>query len=211
MSIIRIKWSRTLDSSYFEMPWNQMRCFLVHVVQKIRELWIDKKGVPWISENIKMMDITANPILQHTKKFDKDPKEAKIAKLCKQVENLHLMMMRQPRKAPKKAESVHCKWGKKGHYTSPCRTEQESTCCRCDKKGHRASECRSKVDILPTYTFFHRDVHTAENCFVKRSNETVEKQDVMFAKNSEPTESKASEPSGQNNIMFVESGDPVEE
>ena len=44
-------------------------------------------------ENIKMLDGTTTSIFQQTKKFDKDAKETKIDELCKQVENLHLMMM----------------------------------------------------------------------------------------------------------------------
>ncbi len=57
-----------------------------------------KKTWPEYAKNIKMMDETTVPIFQQTKKFDKDPKETKINELCKQVENLHLMMMKkQPR------------------------------------------------------------------------------------------------------------------
>ena len=43
---------------------------------------------------------------QQTKKVYKDPKEAKIDELGDQVENLHLMMMKQPRQAQKPAEPV---------------------------------------------------------------------------------------------------------
>ncbi len=63
----------------------------------------------------------------------------------------------------------------------------------------------------PTCTYFHRVGHTAENCFIKRSNEAVEKQDVSFDKNTEPTKAKGAGPSGQNNIMFVIEDDRVEE
>ncbi len=52
------------------------------------------------AETIKMLDVTTTSISQKTKKFDKDPKESKIDELCNQVENLHLMMMKQPRQAP---------------------------------------------------------------------------------------------------------------
>ncbi len=75
-----------------------------------------------------MLDGSTTSIFQQTKKFDKDPKEVKIDELCKQVENLHLMMMKKPRQAPKQAESVCYKYGKKGHYASQCRMEQELTC-----------------------------------------------------------------------------------
>ena len=60
-----------------------------------------KKPCLEYAENIKMKIGTAAPIFQLTKKFDKDPKETKIDELCKQVENHHLMMMKQPRQAPK--------------------------------------------------------------------------------------------------------------
>ncbi len=120
-------------------------------------------------------------------------------------------MMKQPRQAPKQAEPVCYKCGKKGHYASQYRMEQEPTCYRCGKKGHRASECRSKVDIPPMCTYCHRVGHTAENCFVKRSNEAVEKQDVRFDKSSEATENKDAGPSRQNNIMFVKEDEIVEE
>ena len=53
-----------------------------------------------------MMNRTAGPIFLQMKKFDKDPKETKIDELCKQVENLYLMLMKQPRQAPKPAEPV---------------------------------------------------------------------------------------------------------
>ncbi len=121
------------------------------------------------------------------------------------------MMMKQPRQAPKQAELVCYNCGKKGHYASQSRMEQEFTCYRCGKKGHRVSECRSMVNIPPTCTYCHRVGHTAEKCFPKRSNEAVEKQDVRFAKSSEPTEAKRAGPSGQNYIMFLKEDKPVEE
>ena len=92
-----------------------------------------------------------------------------------------------------------------------CRREQEPTCYKCGEKGHRASEYRSKADIPPACTYCYRVGHTAENCFVKRSNKAVEKQDVRFAKNTEPTDIKGTVSSVQNNIMFAKEDDPVEE
>ena len=91
------------------------------------------------AENIKMLDGTTTSIFQQTKKFDKDPKETTIDELCKQVENIYLMMMRQPRQAPKQTEPVCYKCGKKVNYASQCRMEQELTCYKSGKKGHRAS------------------------------------------------------------------------
>ena len=87
------------------------------------------------AQNIKLMDGTAGTIFQQTKKFENDPKEAKIDKLCKQDRNIHLMMMKQPRKAPKQAEPVCYKCSKKGHYSLQYRMEQEPTCYRCGKKS----------------------------------------------------------------------------
>ncbi len=170
-----------------------------------------KKACLEYAENIKMLDGMTKSIFQQTKKFDKDPKETKDDELCKQVENFHLMMMKQPRQAPKQAEPVCYESGKKGHYALQCRMEQELTCYKCGKNGHKASECRSKAEIPPTCTYCHRVVHTVENCFVKRSNEAVEKHGVRLAKNSEPTKAKEAVPSGQNKIVFVKEDDPVEE
>ncbi len=51
-----------------------------------------KKACLECAENIKMLDDSTTSIFQNTKKFDRKPKEGKIDELCKQVENLHLMM-----------------------------------------------------------------------------------------------------------------------
>ncbi len=120
-------------------------------------------------------------------------------------------MMKQPRQAPKQAEPVSYNCGKKGHYASQCRLEQELTCYKCRKNGQRASKCRLKVDIPPTCMYCHRVGHTVETCFIKRSNEAVEKQNVRFTKNSEPSKDKGAGPSGRNNIMFVKEDDLIEE
>ncbi len=45
-----------------------------------------KKACLEYAENIKIMCGTAAPIFQQTRKFDKDPKEAKIGELCKQIQ-----------------------------------------------------------------------------------------------------------------------------
>ncbi len=63
----------------------------------------------------------------------------------------------------------------------------------------------------PTCTYCHRIGYTAENPFVKRNNEALEKQDARFANNSVPTEAKRAGPSVQNNIMFMKEDEPVEE
>ncbi len=151
------------------------------------------------------------PLFKQTKKFDSDPKEDKVDELCKQVDILLFMMMKQRRQAPKQAEPVYYKCGTKGYDVSQCRMEQKLKCYKCSKNGHRASACRSQVGVLPTYTYCHRVGHTVENCVVKRCNEAVEKQDARFAENSKTTKPKGSGPFGQNNIMSVKEDDPVEE
>ncbi len=78
-----------------------------------------------------MIQGSAAPLFKQMKKFEKDAKEEKIDKLCKQVENLNLMMMKQPRQAPKQVETVCYKCGKKDYYASQCRMEQEPTCYLC--------------------------------------------------------------------------------
>ncbi len=73
-----------------------------------------KKPFPEYAENIKMMDGPATPIFQQAKKLDKVQKKAKSNKLCKQVENLHMMSMKQPKQAPKQAEPMWYKCGRNG-------------------------------------------------------------------------------------------------
>ena len=51
-------------------------------------------------ENIKMLDGTATSTFLRTMKLYKDSKEANIDELCKQVENLHFTIRKQPRQAP---------------------------------------------------------------------------------------------------------------
>ncbi len=162
-----------------------------------------KKASLEYAENIKMIDGTAATIFQQTKKFAKDPKEASIDELCKQVKNLHLLLMKQPMHASKQAEPVSYKRDKKGYYASLRKMEEEPMWYRCGKKGHRASECRSKVDMPLHVRIATGLVTLLKACFVKESNEALEKQDVRLAKNSEPTEAKGSGISGQNNMIFV--------
>ncbi len=73
------------------------------------------------AENIKILDGTKTSIFQLTKKFNKVPKEAKNDEMCKQVENIYLMIMKQLRQALKQLESVCNKCSKTGHYASHCR------------------------------------------------------------------------------------------
>ncbi len=150
-------------------------------------------------------------IFQEAKKFDKDPKEIKIDELCKQVEKLYLKMIKQPRQAPKQGEPVCYKCAKKCHYALQCSMAQIMTCYKCCENDHRASKWRSKVDIPHTCTYCYRPGHTDENCSVKRSNEPVEKQDVRFAKNSQPTKAEGVGPSRLDNVMFVKEDASVEE
>ena len=53
-----------------------------------------------------MVEGSTTPIFQKRRKIDKDSKDNKIDELCKQVENLHFMMMNPPRQAFKKGEAV---------------------------------------------------------------------------------------------------------
>ncbi len=86
---------------------------------------------------------------------------------------------------------------------------RDPICCRCGKKGHRASECRSKLEIPPPCIYSNRVCHTAENCTVRRSKEAIQKQDVRFTKNSDPTDAKRAESSRQNNFVSVKEEDPM--
>ncbi len=139
-----------------------------------------KKACLEYVENIKMMESSAIPIFQKVKKIEKDSKDNKIDELCKQIQNLNLMIMQQPRRALKQREAVCCKYGKKDHYASQCRIDLEPTCYWCVNKGQRASECRSKIESPPNCTYCHRFGHTVENSFIQRSNEAVDKQDYGF-------------------------------
>ncbi len=121
------------------------------------------------------------------------------------------MMTKQPRQGSKQIEPACYKCGKKGYYAPQCRMGQEPTCFKCGKKGHRAPECRSNSEMPPTCIYCNRVGHTTETCFVRRRNEAVDKQDVRFLKPSAPAESKRAGPSGQNDIMFVQENELVQE
>ncbi len=89
--------------------------------------------------------------------------------------------------------------------------DQEPMSYSCGTKGQSAYEYRSEVVILPTCIYCCRADHTAENCFIKRSNEVFEEQNVKFAKNCVPTEAERARLSGQHNVMIVKENAPIEE
>ena len=65
----------------------------------------EKKLCVEYAENLKMMGGTTTTKIVRSEKRDKDSKDSKIDELCKQVENLHLMMTKQPR-VPRQAEPL---------------------------------------------------------------------------------------------------------
>ena len=64
--------------------------------------------------------------------------------VMKQVKNLHLLILNQPKQGPKQVEPVCYKCGKKDRHSSQRRMNQKPTCYRYGKRGHRATE-RPKV------------------------------------------------------------------
>ena len=67
------------------------------------------------AEKIKMMVCSAASLFKQATKTDKTPKEDKFVQLCKQVEDLQMIIMKQPRQSLKQAKSVCYKCGKKSH------------------------------------------------------------------------------------------------
>ncbi len=163
------------------------------------------------AENIKMMEGQATPIFRQEKRMDKKEREDKTDELCEQVAKLHLMMAQQPRQGPKQVELACYMWRKKGHYASQCWMSEERTCFKGAKEGHTAPACRSNFEMPPKRTYCHRVGHTTDACFVRRSDEAVDKQGVRFSKHSAPAESKEARHSGQNNFMFVHKNEPVQD
>ncbi len=83
-----------------------------------------KKSCLEYAKNIKMIESSVAPLFKQRKKLDREPKADKIDELCKQVANLPLMMIKQPRQAQKQEEPVCYKCGKKCYYASQYRMEQ---------------------------------------------------------------------------------------
>ncbi len=81
-----------------------------------------------------MSGLATSTFTQMTK-FEKTPKEDKTDKLQKQVENLNLRMMKQPKLALKQIELVCCTWCKESRDQSHCRMDQEIMCHRFGRKG----------------------------------------------------------------------------
>ena len=66
-----------------------------------------------------------------------------------------------------------------------------------------------KPDNQPTCTYCHRKGHTAEDCFVRRSNEAIGRQDARLSGNKAPVEKKKGGPSAQANVMFLQESEPA--
>ena len=156
------------------------------------------------SDNRKMMDgpVTSNGSKGVRFTVQIEPKDLRIEDVCKQVENLHLMVTNQHRSA-RQSEPVCYKCNKKGHYASECRSRQDPTCYRCKKKGHYASECPIKPDPLVSCTYCHRKGHRAEERFVRKSNEAVDKQDVRILRTNSTDDSFNNLLVKAYNVMFL--------
>ena len=132
-----------------------------------------------------------------------NPKDYRIHDLCKQVENFHLMVIKKPRSA-RESEPVCYKCINKGHYAWQCRSRQESTSYCCNKKGHHARECQVKSDPLVSCTYFHHKGQRFEDCFVRRSNEAVDKQDLRIFRTNSADDSSNNHLRKADIVMFVE-------
>ncbi len=118
------------------------------------------------------------------------------------------MMMKQSRQRQKQVEPKCCKYSKTATTHHSLEKKSEPTCHRYDKNDRRASKCCSKVDMLPTCTYYHRLYTTLKNAWLRGA---VEKQKLWFAKSSELMDAKVATKSGESNILFVRRDYPVEE
>lgn len=95
----------------------------------------------------KMMDTpcsnyaTAGPSVKSWKQPQGD---VRMDELCREVENLHLLMTKQPRSQCRQDPFCY-KWNQKVHYASKYRTSQNLTCYRCSQKEPHANECPPKA------------------------------------------------------------------
>ena len=157
------------------------------------------------ADNRKMMDGPGKNNERKGVRFtvQSEPKNSRIEDLSKQVGNLHLMVTKQPRLA-RQSESVCYKCNKKRRSASQCRSRQEPTCYQSNKKSHYASECPIKPDPLVSYTYCHRKGHRAEDCFVRKSNEVVDTQDVRTLRTNSRDDNSNNHLATADNVIFVE-------
>ena len=164
-----------------------------------------KQAYTEYSDNLKMMDGPGKSNEGKGLRFtvQNEPKDSRIEDLCKQVENLNLMVTKQPRSA-RQSEPVCYKCNKKGHYVSQCRFGQEPTCYRCNKKGHYASEGPIKPDPPVSCTYCHRKCYRAEDCFLRKNNESVDMHDLQTLRTNPSDGNPNKHLAKADNVMFVE-------
>ena len=137
-----------------------------------------KKACLEFAENKKMLDSPSSvPTATNT-----DRKDERIDELCKQIENLHLLMSKQNR---------------------PPRVS-EPKCHRCKKTGHYASQCQLPPEPPLVCTYCCKHDHRAEVCYTKQCDDSAKAQRITILKKEDAQRDvETKEALKPQNMMFL--------
>ena len=75
------------------------------------------------------------------------------------------------------------------------------------QKAQYASECPKNPDPIVSCTYCHRKGHRAEDCFIRKSNEAVYKQNIRILRTNSAEVNSNNHLAKADSVMFVEQED----